>query len=328
MEGFASGVLTALGWVGSGLAWFATTFVESAITFAEKLSFGIAHSQAIGYTIILCAAFIALDFLRRGMRLKWSPLAVKGTLATLAIMSINGLFAPLVITVARAFQHAYDGIGVPQIDPAIWQAMPRWLLIPFAILAYDLVNYWSHRAMHTKWLWPVHAIHHSDPELTAFTTFRVHFFETLVGMGAFTLLLSWLGLPEDALGGSAVLLGLHNSYQHMNLDWDHGPFRLLIASPRYHRWHHADTPAAYGKNLANVFPFLDVLFGTYYVPGRCEHPVGAQGVPGNDVVQLMLFPLVEWLRLGQHALAAQAGTWSLWPRQGQAPQSTSEPPAS
>jgi hypothetical protein len=33
-------------------------------------------------------------------------LAVKGTLATLAIMSINGLFAPLVITVARAFQHA------------------------------------------------------------------------------------------------------------------------------------------------------------------------------------------------------------------------------
>ena len=93
MEGFASGVLTALGWVGSGLAWFATTFAASAITFAEKLSFGI-------------AAFIGLNFLRHGMRLKWSSLAVKGTLATLAIMSINGLFAPLVITVARAFQHA------------------------------------------------------------------------------------------------------------------------------------------------------------------------------------------------------------------------------
>ena len=296
-----SAIVNALLQAADGLAWFATTFASTTLNSAELLGSGIAHSQWVIYTALLCGAFIGVNFLRGNMRVKWSPLAVKGTLATFAIVAINGLFAPLVITVARAFQDAYDGIGIPQIDPQVWQAMPRWILIPFAILAYDLVNYWSHRALHTKWLWPVHAIHHSDPELTAFTTFRVHVFETLVCMGAFTLLLSWLGLPEDALGGSAVLLGLHNSYQHMDLDWGHGPFRLLIASPRYHRWHHADTPEAHGKNLANVFPFLDVIFGTYYVPGRCEHPVGAQGVPGNDVTKLMLFPVVEWLRMGVDA---------------------------
>jgi hypothetical protein len=46
---------------------------------------------------------IAGSFLRRGFRLPWSPLAVKGTLATLAIVALNGLFARFVITLARAF---------------------------------------------------------------------------------------------------------------------------------------------------------------------------------------------------------------------------------
>jgi sterol desaturase/sphingolipid hydroxylase (fatty acid hydroxylase superfamily) len=298
-----SAIVGMLGWIADGIVWFAATFVSSALTFAEKLSFGITHSEWLLYTVILCAVFIAANFVRRGFRLRWSPLAVKGTLATLAIVVVNGFFAPFVITLAKAFQHAYDRLGIPQVDADFWSAMPAWVVVPFAIFAYDLVNYWGHRAMHTRWLWPMHAIHHSDPELTAFTTFRVHAFETLFGLGAFTLLLTWLGLPEDVLGGAAILLGLHNSYQHMDLDWGHGPFRLVIASPRYHRWHHADTPEAYGKNLANVFPFLDVLFGTYHVPGRCEHPVGAKGVPKNDVTKLMLFPLVEWLRMGRAEFA-------------------------
>jgi sterol desaturase/sphingolipid hydroxylase (fatty acid hydroxylase superfamily) len=79
----------------------------------------------------------------------------------------------------------------------------------------------------------------------------------------------------------------------MDLDWGHGPFRYLLASPRFHRWHHADTPELYGKNLANMFPFFDVMFGTYHVPGICREPMGAVGVPENNFIQLMLFPITE-----------------------------------
>ena len=65
-----------------------------------------------------------------------------------------------------------------------------------------------------------------------------------------------------------------NMYVHMDLDWTHGPLRYVIASPRLHRRHHADVPEAYGKNLANVFPFYDVMFGTDYVPGPCRERMG------------------------------------------------------
>ena len=60
--------------------------------------------------------------------------------------------------------------------------------------------------MHMKWLWPVHAIHHSDPDVNALTTYRVHALETLVMWGSYTILLTWLGLPADAIGIGALIL--------------------------------------------------------------------------------------------------------------------------
>jgi sterol desaturase/sphingolipid hydroxylase (fatty acid hydroxylase superfamily) len=115
--------------------------------------------------------------------------------------------------------------------------------------------------------------------------------------GSYTILLTWLGMPADAIGIGALFLTFHNVYVHINVDWGHGPLRLLIASPRFHRWHHADVPEAHGKNLANIFPLFDWMFGTYRVPGPCNAPVGAAGIPRNDVVKLTLWPLLEWARL-------------------------------
>lgn len=113
----------------------------------------------------------------------------------------------------------------------------------------------------------------------------------------YSLLLNWLGFPPDVLGYGALFLGLHNIYVHINVDWGHGPLRYVLASPRFHRWHHADVPEAYGKNLANRFPVFDLIFGTYYMPGTCHEEVGAPGVPQNDVVKLFLFPFTEWRRM-------------------------------
>ncbi len=64
-----------------------------------------------------------------------------------------------------------------------------------------------------------------------------------------------------------VVASLHNAYVHFEVDIDHGPMNWLIASPRFHRWHHADFPPAYGKNLANAIPAWDMLFGTYFKAG-------------------------------------------------------------
>lgn len=255
------------------------------------------QSRDVLAVVALCAFVVAVDFVRRGFRVYWPRKIVEGTLATAAIVAANVAFGPLVVLMAKGFQHAYDGLGVPHVDTAFWAGWPSWALALFAVFAFDVANYWNHRLMHMRWLWPVHAVHHSDPHITGFSTLRVHALEVLVMSTSYTLLLSWLGFPPDVMGGAAIFVALLNAYQHVDVDWGHGPFRYVLASPRFHRWHHADVPEAHGKNLANVFPFLDVVFGTYYAPGRCEERLGAQDVPENDVARLLLYPFAAWSRM-------------------------------
>ncbi len=49
-------------------------------------------------------------------------------------------------------------------------------------------------------------------------------------------------------------------------------------------------------------PVYDYVFGTYYNPGVCREPMGADGVPHADVISLMLFPLTEWSRMIKEAI--------------------------
>lgn len=251
---------------------------------------------------------LVFDIARKGWRLSWSRLAVQSVAATVAIFHLNIILVPAIWLLSEQIKALYAMVGIPSIPTSVWAGLPVWALSLVAILSHDFANYWNHRAMHMKWLWPVHAIHHSDPHVNALTTYRVHVLETLVMWTSYTVLLTWLGLPADAIGIGAVLLVLHNIYVHVDVDWGHGPFRLLVASPRFHRWHHADVPEAYGKNLANVFPFFDWMFGTYRVPGRCDAPMGAGEVTSNDVVRLMLWPVLEWVRL----VVQQRDSWRRW----------------
>lgn len=267
----------------------------------------ISSTKSLMSIAFLCL-LLMIDVARRGWRLSWSRRAVVGIFATFSIFHINFIFIPVIWLCSEKVMSLYTAIGIPSIPTGIWLTLPTWLLAIVAAFAYDFANYWNHRLMHLPWLWPVHAIHHSDPDVNGFTSYRVHMFEALVMWVSYTLLLSWLGLPKDAIGFGAILLALHNIYVHMNIDWDHGPLRLLIASPRFHRWHHADLKEAYGKNLANVCPLFDWMFGTYYMPGKCEERMGAPGVPEHDVLMLIAWPVREWGRMiyeGSKSLAAR-----------------------
>ena len=164
--------------------------------------------------------------------------------------------------------------------------------------------------MHMKWLWPVHAIHHSDPVVNALTTYRIHALKSLVMWSSYTILLTWLGLPADAIGVGALILLLHNVYVHIDVDWGHGPLRMLVASPRFHRWHHADMPEAYGKNSQHL-PVLTGCSAPIVFPARATPP-GAAGVPRNDVVQLTLWPLLEWSQMATRRVQALRTAFAGW----------------
>lgn len=231
---------------------------------------------------------------------------LKSIIVSLAFALANMAFAPVAYFGSDMVVDFYRSIGVAGIDRSFWEPVPLWLLIPLGMFIYDFAGYWAHRFLHLPLFWPIHAIHHSDPDVNGFTTYRVHIFEPVFVMLLYTALLSWLGLPKEAMGLGAILIQLHNAYVHFNVDWGHGPLRKVIASPRFHRWHHADTPEFYGKNIANIFPVWDVLFGTYIDPGKCREPMGARGVPENDFVALLAYPLTEWRAMMKRAQAKRA----------------------
>jgi len=195
-------------------------------------------------------------------------------------------------------QSAYTALHIPTLDPAIWDNVPVWIICIIGVAAKDLVDYWNHRLMHTKWGWPTHAAHHSDTHVNAFTANRIHFLEAMIMTTSYVLLLTWIQIPE-ALPFVIIFYIFHNKYVHMDLDFEHGPLKYIIASPVYHRWHHADAPAAYGKNLANVMPIYDVMFGTFYNPGKCNAPMGAleTGVEDKNATAIMTYPFREWAKM-------------------------------
>jgi sterol desaturase/sphingolipid hydroxylase (fatty acid hydroxylase superfamily) len=77
---------------------------------------------------------------------------------------------------------------------------------------------------------------------------------------------------------------------HANLGWTYGPFKYVLASPVFHRWHHTYPEEGGNKNFAPTFPFLDLMFGTFYMPKDKRPQVFGtpyDPITGNFVGQLI-----------------------------------------
>lgn len=169
--------------------------------------------------------------------------------------------------------------------------LPIWLQSAIILIIGDFVGYWMHRAFHRRRLWRFHAVHHSSTELDWLSSVRVHPINELVMRLAGTAALLPLGLAPIAFASIAPVLTLFAILLHADLDWDWGPLRRVIASPRFHRWHHTDETAARDKNFAGLFPVWDILFGTFYMP-RDARPTrfGTSTPVGNTIMQQIIGP--------------------------------------
>ena len=227
----------------------------------------------------------------------FSKKAIENTTTTVLIFLINIFISPLVFYIVGLVNKLYGFLHIPTIPATFWADTHWSIVVLISVVTIDFADYWNHRFMHTKIGWPTHLVHHSDSHVNGFTTFRLHSLEIIVMRGSYILLLTWMGISPEYTMLVSLLGALHNAYVHFEVDIDHGRLNWLLASPRFHRWHHADLPEAYGKNLANVIPFWDVVFGTYYNPGRCDAPMGAlkEGIPDTDTAKLFLLPFQIYL---------------------------------
>jgi sterol desaturase/sphingolipid hydroxylase (fatty acid hydroxylase superfamily) len=204
----------------------------------------------------------------------------------------HGLFAPLNHVIFLIFGAFFltlvlghpprPGDAEAWLGRTTWvTALPHWLQFGLALVLADFLAYWTHWAYHHGFLWRFHAIHHSTTHLDWLAAVRVHPLGSAIGGVMLVIPLALLGFDPRLLAGVGTVIGLAALLVHANVPWDFGPLRYVIASPAFHRWHHADEPAAYGKNLAAVFPIWDLLFGTWHLPPQQPLTFGA-GEPIPD----------------------------------------------
>jgi sterol desaturase/sphingolipid hydroxylase (fatty acid hydroxylase superfamily) len=184
----------------------------------------------------------------------------------------------------------YGRVDAAQLQAGFGPAarLPLWQQAGLMLIIADFIGYWMHRLFHGRRLWRFHAIHHSSVDLDWLSSVRVHPVNDAVMRVASALPLVALGFAPLALAGIVPILTLMAVLVHANLDWDFGPLRAVIASPRFHRWHHTDEREARDKNFAGLFPVWDILFGTYHMP-RDKLPTTfgtATPVPGGLIGQL------------------------------------------
>lgn len=238
---------------------------------------------------------LAISIFKKGRAaFEWTPGQIKGSATNIALSLVNILVAPAIYLLNDGARQAYDALGIPYIPMETWAGLPFIFILLVSLIAQDFADYWNHRLLHAPGMWAIHAVHHSDPDMNHTTALRLHILESFVMTASYTVILSWLGLPPEAAAGLALFRSLYNKFVHIDVDIHLGPLVKWIATPRYHQWHHANDPRAFNTNFANVFAFWDVLFGTYYVPGPCNVPLGFDGSPNHNLAKLFFWPFLEW----------------------------------
>ena len=201
--------------------------------------------------------------------------AMAQTSLNVQIMVFNiVLVVPLIAIASQLMSDAANRYGLILISPATWRDLPFWVVIFIGVFIGDFVGYWRHRLEHTPLLWPAHAVHHSDTEMTWLALERFHPINRLTTFAIDSGVLLVLGLPVEAVLANNFVRHYYGYFVHADLPWTFGPLGRIFVSPAMHRWHHAADKAAFDTNYATVFSVFDQAFGTFRVPGPCTAPLG------------------------------------------------------
>lgn len=149
------------------------------------------------------------------------------------------------------------------------QSLPFVLELLLAFFVTDFFQYWAHRFFHTHtFLWRFHSVHHSTKNMDWLAGSRTHFIDIFFTRAITFIPLYVLGFSTITFNTYIIFMAIHAVLIHANTRINFGFLKYIIATPQYHHWHHCEDPKYYGKNFATIFPFIDKMFGTYYLPGN------------------------------------------------------------
>lgn len=198
------------------------------------------------------------------------------------------LLTTVVIAIAVFFTLRF----IPHRHVPLIADQPTWAQALEILLIGDLIGYWTHRAFHNfSLLWPFHAVHHSSEQVDWLSSVRVHPLDTVASKLCVTLPIFLLGFSGTVLAPYTLFLAIYPILLHANVSWTYGPFKYVIASPSFHRWHHAAEEVSLYKNFSGLFPIFDMLFGTAYFPNHKPAAYGLyQDHLSNNIFAQLWYP--------------------------------------
>jgi sterol desaturase/sphingolipid hydroxylase (fatty acid hydroxylase superfamily) len=209
------------------------------------------------------------------------PLVSRGAVHDLIYLVLYALaVVPLIALIGAGFFDLMDRVAPWLVLPKIG-AVPAPVLVALEIVVLDAANWLAHYGLHRcTALWRLHAVHHSQEELSVLTSFRTHpLVHTAYLVSALPALFFVRNatLPAVAIAIYACLGAL----PHANVRWTYGRLGKMFVSPAYHRLHHA-ADGRIDINLGIVLTVWDVASGrsVFPVPGS---PVPSTGLAGRPV---------------------------------------------
>ena len=174
----------------------------------------------------------------------------------LGMMSqVIGVFTKLFTLGIYQWVHAHAAL-FPLSASSPWV----WLV---ALLAYDFLYYWLHRAGHTVALfWAAHVVHHQSEEYNLSTALRQTGSGWLAGW-LFYLPMAIAGVPPLVFAVVALIDLLYQFWVHTRQIDRLGWFDRWFCAPSNHRVHHAVNDVYLDRNYGGILIVWDRLFGSW-----------------------------------------------------------------
>ena len=175
----------------------------------------------------------------------------------------------------------FAGFHLDQAWPGVTDI--PWVAFFIYLVVFDFVDYWIHRGQHGwRWWWSLHALHHSQRQMTMWSDNRNHLLDDLLRDSLLVLVAQIIGVAPGQFVALVALTQLSESLQHANLRLAFGRWgERLWVSPRFHRLHHSiglgherrGSGSMGGHNFGVLLPWWDVLLGTANFENRFD-PTG------------------------------------------------------
>lgn len=249
-----------------------------------------AQWESLGYWTVFVAAFLGVAM--------WESHAEKRRLTIPAalrwkghglLVVINAIVSTLTLRVSPVFAAVFAERNPFGLLRQSW--MPFLVSAILTVLALDLVKYGVHLACHRlPWLWRVHQVHHSDPDFDVSTAARAHPLEVLWIQGSLLATILLLAPPPIAVFAAELIACFQSFFEHANASlpaWAEKALRPWIVTPDLHRVHHTNQIWEQQRNLGEVFPWWDRMFGTYSAEprgGEATWEPGLEGLAGPHMV--------------------------------------------